>query len=89
MSSDPISITSPNLLERGNLLEHAVDETDNAAVKKLAPKAPEHVKDPAELADLVHHLGDKVCDVELVPVRKRKLHNVLTRMRGRLPSKYS
>lgn len=85
MSSDPLSIASQTLPERGNLVEHAADEKDNAAVRTPAPEASERINDPPELAALVHHHGDKVCGVELVPVRKRKLHNVLTRMKGKWP----
>lgn len=83
MSSNPLSTASQTLPERGNLVERATDEKDNAAVRKPAPKASEHIKNAPELADIVHHHDDKVCNVELVPVHKRKLHNVLTRMKGK------
>lgn len=30
----------------------------------------------------IHHMDDKVCNVELISTRRRKVRNVLTRMKG-------
>lgn len=63
--------------------EHTIIKKFQDGIKnKPHPLEKSSDSKPCDKTQLIHHVNDKVCDVELISTQKRKVRNVLTRMKG-------